>query len=294
MRDTLTRRRFLRRASVAAAAPVLWAAARRTRAEAPPAGGIWPFYAFDNGLGSVPKIEDKVKLLKDLGYVGVEPHLGHERLPEWLEALDKYGLSLNATYTVPMLENPMDPKLPESIRRMKGRPTRIELAIRSKTLKPSDPAGDAKALDLLKRVSDLCADTGPVVSIYPHTGFWTERVEDGARLAEESGRANVGTNFNLVHWHWVRQTRPVAEVLKETAPHLFSVTINNGRRDKRTITPLDEGDYDLIGFMRAVKAAGYTGQVGLQCWSIKIPAEEHLARSMKRWQAIRKRVLGGT
>jgi len=292
MRQPITRRQLLRHTGAAAASAALWAAARRTRAEAPAAGSIWPFYAFDNGLGSVPKIEDKVKLLKDLGYVGVEPHLGHERLPEWLEALDSQGLSLNATYTVSMLENPMDPKLPESIRRMKGRPVRIELAIRSKTLKPSDPAGDAKALDLLKRVSDLCADTGPVVSIYPHTGFWTERVEDGARLAEESGRANVGTNFNLVHWHWVRQTRPVAEVLKETAPHLFSVTINNGRRDKRTITPLDEGDYDLIGFMRAVKAAGYTGQVGLQCWSIKIPAEEHLARSMKRWQAIRREVLG--
>ena len=292
MRQPITRRQLLRHTAAAGASAALWAAPRRTGAKEPAAGGVWPFYAFDNGLGSVPKIEDKVKLLKDLGYVGVEPHLGHERLPEWLEALDSRGLSLNATYMVPMLEDPMDPKLPESVRRMKGRPVRIELAIRSKTHKPSDPAGDDKALDLVKRVSDLCADTGPVVSIYPHTGFWTERVEDGARLAEKSGRENVGTNFNLVHWHWVRQTRPVAEVLKETAPHLFSVTINNGQRDKRTITPLDEGDYRLVGFMRAVKAAGYTGQVGLQCWSIKDPAEDHLARSMKRWREICREVLG--
>ncbi|MEA3367506.1 MAG: TIM barrel protein [Planctomycetota bacterium] len=294
MRETITRRGFLRHAALAGASAALWTAAtRRASAKPPSARDVWPFYAFDNGLGSVPKIEDKVKLLKDLGYVGVEPHLGHDRLPEWLEALDKHGLILNAVYTVPSLEAPMDPKLPESIRRMKGRPTRIELAIRSKTYKkPSDPAGDAKAVDLLKRASDLCADTGPVVSVYPHTGFWTERVEDGVRLAQKSGRENVGTNFNLVHWHWVRQTRPVADVLKEAAPHLFSVTINNGDRAKRTIYPLDVGDYDLVGFMRAVKAAGYTGQVGLQCWSIKEPAEAHLARSMKRWQAIRREVLG--
>jgi sugar phosphate isomerase/epimerase len=292
MRNNVTRRRFMHHAALAGPSAALWAAARRTRAKEAEPDGIWPFYAFDNGLGSVPKIEDKVKLLKDLGYVGVEPHLGHARLPQWLEALDKYGLSLNAVYTVPMLENPMDPKLPESVGRMKGRPTRIELAIRSKTYKASDPAGDEKAVDLVKRVSDLCADTGPVVSIYPHTGFWTERVEDGVRMAKKSGRKNVGTNFNLVHWHWVKQTRPVGEVLKEAAPHLFSVTVNNGDRAKRTIYPLDKGDYDLVGFMKDVKAAGYTGQVGLQCWSIKDPAEEHLARSMKRWREIRAAVLG--
>ncbi len=293
MRKPITRRQLLRHTGAAAASAAVWSAAARRAAGAKSSGrDVWPFYAFDNGLGSVPKIEDKVRLLKDLGYVGVEPHLGHARLPQWIEALDKHGLSLNAVYTVPMLEKPMDPKLPESVRRMKGRPVRIELAIRSKTHKPSDPAGDAKAVDLVKRVSDLCADTGPVVSIYPHTGFWTERVEDGVRLAKKSGRENVGTNFNLVHWHWVRQTRPVGEVLKEAAPHLLSVTINNGRRDKRTITPLDQGDYDLVGFMTKVKAAGYTGQVGLQCWSIKAPAEDHLARSMKRWREIRAKVLG--
>ncbi len=70
------------------------------------------------------------------------------------------------------------------------------------------------------------------------------------------------------------------------------MTINNGDRDKRTLYPLDRGDYDLVAFLRAVKAAGYTGQVGLQCWSIKDPAEKHLARSMKRWRAIRPEVLG--
>jgi sugar phosphate isomerase/epimerase len=293
MRKVISRRRFLRRAAAAGASAALcFAAARRVGAKEPPARDVWPFYVFDNGLGSVPKIEDKVKLLKDLGYVGVEAGLDHGRLPEWLAALDKHGLSLNAVYAVPTLEDPMDPNLPESVGRMKGRHTRIELAIRSKTHKPSDPAGDDKAMDLLKRVSDLCADTGPLVSVYPHTGFWTERVEDGVRLAKKSGRENVGTNFNLVHWHWVPQTRPVAEALKEAAPHLFSVTINNGDRQKRTIRPLDEGDYRLVGFMRAVKAAGYTGQVGLQCWSITDPAEEHLARSITRWREIRREVLG--
>jgi len=289
----INRRGFLKQAAVRVAGAACAARSfAAPAADGPETDAVWPFYAFDNGLVSVPKIEDKVKLLKDLGYVGVEVHLNHALLPEWLEALARHGLTLNAVYAVPFLEAPMDPKMAESVGRMKGRSTRIELNIHSKRFKPSDPAGDPAALDLLRRVSDLCGDTGPVVSIYPHTRCWTERVEDGVRLAKAIGRANVGTNFNLVHWHWVRQTRPVGEVLKEACPHLFSVTINNGDRNKRTIYPLDRGDYDLVGFMRAVKDAGYTGQVGLQCWSIKGPAETHLARSMKRWREIRAEVLG--
>ncbi len=309
MHETMSRRRFLE----VAAASAVWAAGagpvrRASGAGAETAGvsaaagaktgagqraaAVWPFYAFDNGLASVRRIEDKVRLLKDLGYAGVEAHLNHDRLPEWLSALDKHGLALFAVYTVPFIEAPMDPRLPESIARLKGRVTNIEMALRSRSFKPSDPAGDSKALDLLKRVSDLCAEAGPRVSVYPHTGFWTERVEDGVRLARKSGRANIGTNFNLVHWYWVRQTRPLEEVLKEARPHLFAVTINGGLKAKRKILPLDEGDYDLVPFMRAVRRVGYTGPVGLQCWSIRLPAEQHLARSMKAWRRLRREVLG--
>jgi len=289
MHNTITRRAFLRSAAAAGVSAAVGAASARAT---PPNRDIWPMYTFDYGLRSVPAIEDKVKLLKDLGFAGVELHLHHVPLETWLAALDKYGLALNGVYTKRWIEKPMDPKLPAAVRRMEGRPTRIEVILESKTYKtPSDPAGDAKALDLLKRASDLCADTGPVVSIYPHRRSWAERVEDGVRLARKCGRENVGTSFNLIHWHSVRQTRPLAVSLKEAAPHLLSMTINNGNRAKHTITPLDEGDYDLVGFLRTVRDVGYTGQMGLQCWGIKAPAEDHLARSMKRWRAIRREVL---
>jgi len=75
------------------------------------------------------------KLLKDLGYVGIEYHLRHARLPRMLEALDKHGLRLKAAYTVPFLEDPVDPGLPGSIKLMRGRATRIEMAIRSRQYK---------------------------------------------------------------------------------------------------------------------------------------------------------------
>ncbi len=139
---------------------------------------------------------------------------------------------------------------------------------------------------MLKQLSDLCADTGPVVSIYPHTWFWTERVDDGDRLASKVGRKNVGTNFNLVHWHWVKQPQPLEKVLRKALPHLLSVTINNGRKGGREIYSLDEGDYDPLGFMRLVKKIGYKGPVGLQCYSVPGPSGEHLRRSMETWRKV--------
>ncbi len=288
MEFTPSRREFLARSAAGVAGVTLLGqpllADGNTRNAKKP---VWPFYAFDNGLLTVKTIEGKVQLLKRLGYTGIELHWGPKQLPRWLELLDKHGLHLNAIYTVPTLEAPINADLPQVIKLLRGRPTRIEMAIRSKEFKkPSDLAGDAKAGDMLQRVSDLCADTGPVVSIYPHAWNWTEKVSDGTRLAKKTGRKNIGTNFNLVHWHWIEQPQPLEVALREALPHLFSVTINNGEKKGRKIASLDEGDYDVLGFMKLVAKVGYRGQVGLQCYSVKGPSEEHLKRSMDAWREI--------
>jgi sugar phosphate isomerase/epimerase len=286
MRSTLTRRGFLTTSAAAAAAGLI----ARSRAEDAPAPkkAPWPLYAFDNGLGAVKGIEDKCKLLKDLGYDGLEYHLNPAEMPKMLEALDKHGLKMFGIYTVPFVEDPV-PAWGDWIKVLKGRETRIEMGIRGKAFKPSDPAGDEKGVALVKAISDLCADTGPVVSIYPHAGFWTERVDDGVRIAKAANRKNVGTNFNLVHWQWLKQTRTVEDALRDALPHLFLVTFNGLKgpaTGRQQIRPLDDSDYDLPGFLATVKKVGYTGAIGLQCYSIKEAPAEHLKRSMDTWRKL--------
>ena len=252
---------------------------------------LFPFYAMDTGLHGpdVPTIEAQVALVKKLGYTGIDFGLGAQ-LPKQLEQLDKHGLQLWAVYLMPSLEGGLPAGLEESVKLMKGRPTRIELAIGSKQVKCSDPAGDAKAVEMLKRASDMAADTGPVISVYPHRGSWTERVDDGVRLARQVGRKNVGTNFNLVHWKWLPQTKSLEALLAEALPHLMTVTINGMAGDK--IVPLDEGDYDVTEFMATVKKAGYRGPVGFQGYGIKGNSEEILSRTMKKWREILTKVSG--
>ncbi len=283
IKHAMDRRSFLVSAAAGLAAPALGWPRASSRAD-------WALYAFGNAFKreEFSKIEDNCKLLKDLGYAGLEAHLDPKELPRLLKAVDANGLKLFGIYTTPNLESPA-PDWGEWIKLLKGRSTRIEMGIRSKSVKRSDPAGDEKAIALVKAVSDLCADTGPVVSIYPHAGFWTERVEDGVRLAKALARKNVGTNFNLVHWQWVKQTRQLEGVLKEALPHLFLVTLNGLKgpaSGRQKIRPLDDSDYDLAGFLSLVRKIGYTGPMGLQCWSVKEPPPEHLKRSMTAWRKL--------
>lgn len=246
------------------------------------------FYAMDTGLRGpdVPRLEDKVKLLAELGYWGIDYTLNHAELPRLIDLLDGAGVRLACVYSSPVLGEKPDAALGESVKRLKGRLTRIELAIQSTKYKPSDPAGDAVAADVIRRVSDLAADTGPVVSVYPHTGSWAERVQDGVRLARLVGRKNVGTNFNLVHWAWVKQDQPLGRVLAETAPHLKAVSVNGlaGRK----IVPLGAGDYDVAAFVRELVGTGYDGPVGFQGYGIPGPSRELLGRSIRKWREIER------
>jgi len=287
MSGELTRREWMEMTVAAiAAAGLAKGVLAEEAAPAPAKAGRWPFYAMDTGLGGpdVPTIEAKVSLLATLGYAGVDCGLNHQTLPKWLEELDKHNLQLWAVYITPDLDAPPDPRLADSIKLMKGRKTRLEMAIGSKTLKPSDAAGDAKAAEMLRRASDMAADTGPVISVYPHRGSWTERVEDGLRLAKLVSRKNVGTNFNLVHYKWVKPNLPLEPLLTEALPHLMTVTINGLAGDK--IVSLDQGDYDLAAFLATLKKVGYAGPVGLQAWSVPGPSEEHLGRSMAKWREL--------
>ena len=296
MRIHMTRRECLGVLAATALGPGAVSAQMAQTAPTRPAGKAteYPFYAFDNGLngGDAKTIEDKIKLLADLGYAGVSLHLDVKQLPAWLEQLDKRKLELFAIYCVPFLEEVTDARLNEAVALVKGRRTRIELAFRSRLLKPSDPAGDAKAIDHAKRISDWCGTSGPAASIYPHAGFWTARAEDGLRLAKAVNRKNFGTNFNLVHWKWTGSDKPLPELLSDLKVHLLSVTVNGlqsaaaGQKDK--IVPLDQGDFDVPAFVATVSKSGYRGPVGLQCWSIQGPSRAHLQASMAKWREIRK------
>ncbi len=150
----------------------------------------------------------------------------------------------------------------------------------------SDPAGDAVALGVIEALADECQDKGlPGVALYPHVGFWMERVGDAVRLAERAARPQVGVVFNQYHWMVAEGGQALGDTLKSTEPYLRFVTIN-GSELQPSILPLGDGAYDVTPLLQQVAALQFTGSVGLQGYSISGDIAGKLASSKQAWDAL--------
>jgi sugar phosphate isomerase/epimerase len=251
------------------------------------------FFAFDNGTGRgslSPK--DQAELVKQLGYAGIG-YTGTGRIPEMLAALDAAGVKMYSIYVNANVstENPtFSPNLRQAIEQLKGRQTVIWLTV---TGRPGDGEHDDRAVAAVRTVGQWAQAAGLRVALYPHVGFYVARFEDATRVADEVDLPNVGTSFNLCHWIKIEGDRDNAPLLRKAMPRLMLVSINGaeyaGGWDK-LIQTLDRGQYDVFGFLKSLRAMGYTGPVGLQCYAIKGDRRENLRRSIGAWREFAKRM----
>ena len=237
--------------------------------------------------------QQQAEMLKQLGYDGVA-HLWLKGVPERLKTLDAQGLKLFQIYlrvNIAPGKRRVDPKLREVVKLLKGRDTMLGLLVGG--AKASSAEADPRGVEVIREIADVAQASGLRVAIYPHTGDWTERVEDAVRIAKKVDRKNVGVMFNLCHWLKVDDEKNLERVLKLALPHLFTVTINGadsglGRRGgwNRLIQPLGSGTFDIAAFLRTLRKLGYTGPIGLQCYGLRGDAREHLTRSMAAWRKL--------
>ncbi len=254
------------------------------------------FFAFciDTHDAKKRNLEQQAQMLKELGYDGVG-HLWLDNLAERLKTLDAAGLRLfQITLMVDIApgKTPYDPRLKEVVPLLKGRSVQFALLVNG--LKPSDPAGDARAVEVVREIASLSSEAGAQVVLYPHTAFWLERIEDALRVADKVDRTNVGVMFNLCHWLRVSKDRDYKQPLRKALPRLLAVSIN-GADDvdpqpgwSRYIQPLDQGSFDVLAFLKALGELGYSGPIGLQCYGIQADAYETLGRSIKAYRAFQR------
>lgn len=248
-------------------------------------------YCIDTHDSKHRSLEEQAAMLKELGFDGMG-HLWLDNIPERLATLDAVGLKLfqiSIRVDIKAEKDAYDARLKDVVPLLKGRGVMINLLMTG--LPPSDQAGDARAVELVREIADLCRDAGVRVVLYPHAGDWLERVEDGLRIVKKAERPNVGVMFNLCHWLKVDKEENLRPLLKQAMPHLMAVSINgaDGAEAIRAGTgnwlqPLDQGSYDVGALLAVLRALGYTGPVGLQCWGIEGDVREHLARSMAAWR----------
>jgi len=256
------------------------------------------FFAFciDTHDAKKRNLEQQATLLKELGYEGIG-HLWLDNIPERLKTLDAAGLKLfQITMTVDIApgKQAYDPRFEEVMPLLKGRGVQFVLLMNG--LKPSDPAGDARAVEIVREMADLARDSGAQVLLYPHSHDWLERIEDAVRVAEKVDRPNVGVMFNLCHWLRVSKSRDYKPLLAQVMSRLRAVSINGADEfdDEpgwaRYIQPLGHGSFDMLTFLKTLRQLGYTGPVGLQCYGIQGDVRDTLAESMKAWRSYSARL----
>lgn len=249
------------------------------------------FFAFDNGVGRgewTP--ERQAATLAELGYDGIS-YSGLKDLDERLAACDRRGLRVFNLYVGATLGPggpTFDPRLPEAIRRLRGRDTALWLFIRG----TADDA-ESQAVAVVRTIADLAAASGLRVVLYPHFRFHVERVEDAVRIVRAAGRANVGVTFNLCHFLRVDEERHLRARLVEALPLVEFVSLNGADAGDtramgwdRLIQPLDRGTFDVAGLLALLDELGYRGPVGLQCYQVPGDPVENLRRSMTAWREL--------
>lgn len=256
-------------------------------------GAFFPF-CIDWHDAKKRTFDEQAAMLKELGYDGVG-HIWLDKVSERLKSIDAAGLKLfqiTMTVEIGADKEPFDARFRETLALVNGR--RMQFCLLVNGMKPSDPSGDPRAIEILRRMSDLAKDTDAQLLLYPHLDSWIERVEDAIRVAEKIDRPNVGVMFNLCHWLRVDKSRDYKPLLKQAMPRLWVVSINGADNFdeatgwKRYIQPLGAGTFDVARLLTTLRELGYDGPIGLQCYGIGGDAREHLARSMEAWKQLRQ------
>ena len=255
-----------------------------------------PFFAMDTATkdDKHKTAKEQVEMVRELGYAGIGGRADKE-LGEMLKELDKNGLRMFAVYlgaNIDADQPSYGPELKEAIELLKGSNSILWLFVQSKKFKPSQTEGDSRAVKVIQEISDMAAEAGLRVALYPHAGFWLEKVEDAIRVAKQVDRKNVGITFNLCHWLRTEDEKNMRSLIISAMPHLFVVSINgadSGGKDwKQLIQTLDRGTFNIGRFLRTLTRAGFTGPIGFQGYGIGGDACDSLSRSMDAWLKLNK------
>jgi sugar phosphate isomerase/epimerase len=248
--------------------------------EKPYAPAIYPF---QNGV-KFHSVADGLRIVKDLGYQGVGSVYPNQ-LAEYKAACEEQRLKIFSIYVGGRVNADSfhyEKEVGEAIAMLKGTNALVEINVQ----RGKDPS-DKQAIAMVSEIADKAKAAGLRVVLYPHDNFHIERVDHALKIAQATGRDNVGIAFNLCHFLKVQPTDDLAALLRRAKPLLWSVSLcgadSDGKDWSTLIRPLDEGTFDQAALLRMLRVIGYEGAVGLQCFNIRIDAQNNLSRSIKAW-----------
>lgn len=248
------------------------------------------FFVFDNGVGrgSWTPVQ-QAKTLRELGISGISYNYTKPAdLAAWQAACKAEGVKIVGLYvhTFPdKPEQPFDPAFKEAIKMLKGSGTVIWMTLREG--KDRKRNMDAECVKIVREIADLASAEGVRVAVYGHKGFYVETGADSARIVKLAEKSNVGGSINLCH-EFLSGKGDVLDETIRTAAAVSTLASVNGVdvANKKYILRLDQGDFDVAAYLKKLIAAGYSGPVGLQCYSVPGDVAENLKANIVAWKKI--------
>ncbi len=254
-----------------------------------------PFFAMDTIARGGPEVV--APMLKDLGYDGLGGTAGNEPMANAINAAGLRFFNGYLTMSFDSMQPALDDRHRGIIDRTAGHHGVLWLAIvkvqeGGRTVSKSSEDGDATVVAKLRELAEYAKPKGVRIALYPHTGFWLERVEDALRVADRLAEQDVGVTFNLCHWLKVEGSeRDPLPVLQAAMPRLMFITINGADTGDtkamgwdHLIQPLGSGSYDTTAFLEKIRVVGYNGPVGFQGFGIRGEPREVLAKTIDFWR----------
>jgi len=155
----------------------------------------------------------------------------------------------------------------------------------------SDASADGKLLQWLEPIIPVLEKNNLHLHLYPHSGFWIERVEDSVRLKKKINHPRIHAVFCGLHWFCV-DGQDIEGKLREAAPHLGSANISGMRvtGEHKQIVPLDDGQLDNSLIIGLLDKYGYKGKIALQGFGCAGDVYTHLKKSINTFRDIDTRV----
>ncbi|MCX5085821.1 sugar phosphate isomerase/epimerase family protein [Streptomyces sp. NPDC056121] len=241
-----------------------------------------------NGLTDL-RLEDALAVLADLGYDGVGLTLDHMHLDPLVpdlptrtrqvaRVLDRHGLSVTvetgARYVLdprrkhgPSLLDP-DPDARASRTRLLIRAVQVAADLGAHAVHcfsgiTPDGTDDGTAwkrlADALAPVLDAASAAGVPLAIEPEPGHLLATLADFHYLREEFGGPEaLGLTLDIGHCQCL-EPLPPADCVREAAPWLKHVQIEDMRRGVHEHLPFGDGEIDFPPVLEALEATGYQG-----------------------------------
>jgi len=234
-------------------------------------------YAFRNGC-AFGDYEKEAKTLKSLGYTGIsQVKKGGEDLAERIAIYERHGLKVLSIY----LNVEDTPIKAEMVKPFAGKKALIELTVRKRT---------PQTIDAVTKTVEMASKMGIKVALYPHHGFAVATMPQAMAIIEEVQHTNLGVMFNLCHFLRGENVEHLETTLEKSGDRLFAISTNgadiDGKNWTQLIQPLDQGSFPQERLFKKLKALGFPGPVGIQCYGVKGDKQKNLQRSMEAWKKV--------